>query len=220
MLSPRPARIRVIAVSRRTLVASSLAGMLVLRGATSTAGARQEAAATPTPSIRDWVVALVVRRFGGTGAPSSETADFGFWAFAFDSVEHARIAFPVTVHAYRDLWRTELKSASAPAIGDERVAYEVVDVRKPSAPDAPSISYGLLVWRKGEVIVVASGSDRESPLPELIALADRVAEREPGGGPVVRADGGFNTGGIWDVLPTPEEMPAGIEFELDFDHLR
>jgi hypothetical protein len=220
MLAPRSARIYVMVVSRRTLLATSLAAMVVLHRARFAAAAGQEAAATPTASMRDWVVAAVARRFRGTGAPPQEVARFGFWAFAFDSVDHARVAFPVTVDDYRNLWRTELEVVGAPVVGDERVAYEAVDVRRPSSPESPPVSYGLLVWREGAVIVVASGTDGESPLPELIAVADRVAEREPGSGPVVTADDGFNAGGIWEVLPTPEDMPAGIVFEIDVDHLR
>jgi hypothetical protein len=206
-------------VTRRTLLATWLAGMVVLHPVRFAAGAGQGATATPTPSLRDWLVAAVVRRFRGTGAPPQEVAGFGFWAFAFDSVEHARVAFPVTVADYRNLWRTELEEVGAPALGDERVAYEAVDVRRPGSPESPPVSYGLLVWREGAIIVVASGSDRENPLPELIAIADRLAEREPGSGPVVRTDAGFHTGGIWEVLPTPEDMPTGIVFKIDVDHL-
>lgn len=108
-----------------------------------------------------------------------------------------------------------LKAANPGSWGDETIAL-AGDIR-PTDPDDPDVlSVALLVVRDGLLVHgmlgVAVAAD---PVPDVAAVADQIVGRQPGGDVEVDAEG-LRTGGLWDTLPRPADLPTGFELDEEF----
>ncbi len=109
-----------------------------------------------------------------------------------------------------------LKSANAGPWGDETLA--LAGQIQPTDPDDPDVlTVALLVVREGPYIhgmigVSASGD----PLADVSAVADQVVGRQPGDASVETDDEGLSTGGLWNMLPRPADLPTGFLLDEEF----
>ena len=67
----------------------------------------------------------------------------------------------------------------------------------------------LLVRSDRFVWVLAGGGLTGDPIAELTPVSEALVERQPGGDVVEGADG-MRSGGLWDMLPTIEDVPVGL----------
>ncbi|MDP9366897.1 MAG: VWA domain-containing protein [Chloroflexota bacterium] len=109
-----------------------------------------------------------------------------------------------------------LKSVDAGSWGDETLA--LAGPIEPTDPDDPEVlAIALLVVRDGLYVhgmlgVAASGD----PLPDVSAVAEQVVGREPGESSVATNDEGLLTGGLWDMLPRPADLPTDFVLDEEF----
>jgi hypothetical protein len=116
--------------------------------------------------------------------------------FGCASPAAAAEAFPAMSDAIADHFGGEaLQQASAPRLGDERVA---LAGQTPPDPDGDTFAVGIFAWRDGAYIylTVAAGLTGEQ-LPVLFDLARTLEERDA-------------TGDVWQRLPALDDMPEGF----------
>lgn len=142
-------------------------------------------------------LSVVVLRFSSDGAADAglETVADRYFALHGASTDELTIADP--------------RPVSAPRIGDRRVAFTWMITHTPTAIE---FSFGMIVIRKGDVIYQLMAQSRgASPLTDLADVASAIVTDEPrqpsGDGP--------RTGGVWDLLPTLDEVPFGLVVELE-----
>jgi len=104
---------------------------------------------------------------------------------------------------------SEPRPVSAPKLGDRRVAYSW------TATDAPTgleFTFGMIVVRKGDIVYQMTAASRgTNPLTDLADVGRTIITDEPR----QPASGGLQTGGVWDLLPTLDEIPFGLVVELE-----
>jgi hypothetical protein len=122
-------------------------------------------------------------------------AAISVWVFGCASPADAAEAFPAMSDAIADHLGGEARPASAPRLGDERVA-----LAGQTPPDADGNTYaiGIFAWRDGAFIylTVAAGLTGEQ-LPVLFDLARTLEERAA-------------TDDVSQRLPTLDDMPEGF----------
>ena len=109
-----------------------------------------------------------------------------------------------------------LKSADVGPWGDETLA--LAGQIKPTDPDDPDVlSVALVVVREGVYVhgMIGVGATSE-PLAEVSAVAGQVVGRKPGGSSVSTDDLGLKTGGLWNKLPRPADLPEGFVLDEEF----
>jgi hypothetical protein len=102
------------------------------------------------------------------------------------------------------------REASAPQIGEERVAIAG------GLPSGSGVQLGLIIWREGNLVITLIATGYGEQLPSLFAIVRAIEGREPGpeslASPVPDE---LSRGGIWDVLPTLDDVPEGFVFIKD-----
>ena len=79
--------------------------------------------------------------------------------------------------------------------------------------------YGIVVVRQGSwvQVLVGFGFGEVDVVPELEAIATTIQPRWPSDEPVAVREDGLRTGGIWNLVPRPEDLPEGFEVDPEFE---
>lgn len=79
--------------------------------------------------------------------------------------------------------------------------------------------YGIVAVRQGAwvQVLVGFGVGEVDVIPELAALATALEGRWPSDEPIVAREDGLRTGGIWDMMPLPDDLPVGFEIDEAFE---
>jgi hypothetical protein len=180
----------------------------------------QQSTATPASEAITGIIAASERRFEASGLRLLGAGAISVFAYQFDSAEHAAEGFAAVIEFFRDYFETgatAMQQASAPRLGDQRVAY-VGELPESSEPDARLLAGGLFGWQDDDVVIVmiAIGLAGDQ-LAELFAIGNAIVGRVPGprAAAAISFPGEMRRGGIWDVLPTLEDVPEGFVFLED-----
>ena len=159
------------------------------------------------------------RTFAPSEVRQTGTVVIAFGVARFADAAAAAAAMPTIVA--REVERIagdggEVRPAAAPDLGDASAAHVGAVGFGADAPElAAEITAASLVWRDGPLVFVAIGVAIDGdPLADLVVAAERIEGREPGGAETTAADG-MRSGGLWDVLPRPEDLPDGFVFSAD-----
>jgi hypothetical protein len=104
----------------------------------------------------------------------------------------------------------------APEIGDEAFAISMA-VEVGSFDDE---YFGLLLVRSGDSSVMATAASYDEGADLIALLANIVAPTLVRWGiqdPVAVDEAGVRSGGIWNLIPTPDEVPAGFELNPAYE---
>ena len=205
-------------LSRRFLIRLAIGWAPVLTPTRLRAFTRQEA--TPEPSwevLRQGFVIGASREFHALVLRPIGASIIATGAFIFDSDNRAAEIFPMFI----DLSLNNLTSvfpgvgpfrpASAPDLGDEAIAY----VGSLTPPDDPNTTFvvGTFAWREGPIVYFAFAVGRSGdPLAEVFAIARAISGRKWTNGPTTTPTSSreMHSGGVWELLPTLEDMPEGF----------
>jgi hypothetical protein len=181
--------------------------------------AAQTAAPTPTPELntgRSHVVAHVRRIFTtpterliGPSYIEAQVALTDDPNRASGGLQGGADAFRRSIEAKGGT----VREASAPDIGDEHVA---LAAQQPINDGASELQMGFFAWRDGNLVIMLLATGYGEQLPSLFALARTIEGRQPGPESLTTpVPDEMSSGGIWDVLPTLDDMPEGFVFDKD-----
>lgn len=85
-------------------------------------------------------------------------------------------------------------------------------------PLIDEVIFAVVVLRQDATLwAFACGSLARDPLQYVLQLYDTLSDREPTADAVSEDAGGLHRGGIWELPPTLEDLPAGLVFGSDSD---
>jgi hypothetical protein len=188
------------------------------------------AIATPAPSSSKVDLSdieggkeYVIRAFAVSGIRLVGTLGLQFVSVRFENPDHAHEAFAVLGDRFVAAIEGDasgVRRASADRMGDESVAY-VGTVRsiEPEPDEVDSLVVALAVVRTGAILRIGVGfSLATDPLTDTVETLAKAVDRQPSAAaPTCDADG-LHHGGLWDTLPTLDDLPTG--FVLDEESSR
>ncbi|MBA2288844.1 MAG: hypothetical protein H0V98_00490 [Chloroflexia bacterium] len=79
--------------------------------------------------------------------------------------------------------------------------------------------YGIVVVRQGAwvQVLVGFGVGDVNVIPELMTIATSVEGQWPSDDAIMVRDDGLRTGGIWNMMPRPNDLPDGFEIDVAFE---
>ena len=109
----------------------------------------------------------------------------------------------------------ELEEVPVEQIGDEAIAHRMSFKMFGSFEG----EYVLLAVRQGSWVqlMIGFGVGDVDVLAELEGIAITIAPRWPSDDPIAVREDGLRTGGIWDMVPMPEDLPAGFVVDGEFE---
>lgn len=178
----------------------------------------QDADATPTiPS--GTLVAAVTRQFDRNGLALVGPIAIRTFVAVYNDANVASMALPQLVHQLRDQMAGpdggDMRLASTPKIGDERLAYA-----GPVMANEQEAQAGVFGWRDGRHIYVLVDVGLTGDMLEpLFGIASLLSGRALPESEAVQAteEGEMSRGGPFELLPTLDDMPPGWVFSEDAD---
>jgi len=165
----------------------------------------------------------VTRAFGAAGPTIVGPAVLLCGVALFSSDEAAEAAMSLTLDGYIELMAetfdpAPLRKASVRDIdADAAMAYAgTVPFLDPDNPFG-EVTFVLLAAQRGTVLrVMLCAALVEDPFPYITSVYDVIVRRKPSDDPETLEDG-YHTGGVWDMLPTIDDVPSGLVFHEDTD---
>ncbi|MBA2759828.1 MAG: hypothetical protein H0U38_09085 [Chloroflexia bacterium] len=79
--------------------------------------------------------------------------------------------------------------------------------------------YGIVAVRQGASVqtLVGFGVGEADVIPDLLAIATTIEGQWPSEDPIIVREDGLRTGGIWDMMPLPGDLPDGFEIDVAFE---
>ncbi len=174
---------------------------------------------TESESSSSPLKSAAVRQFKNEGLAILEPSFIAAFVYVLDSTEAATLAFPevarTLVDEAGDSESGGLRPASAPMIGDERKAYA-----GQGEIDGEKVQVGLVIWREGErIYALWDGGHSGEMLDPLFDLAPSLTGRElpTDQGVLATSPGELSSGGVYELLPSLDDMPPGWVFVEDVD---
>ena len=109
----------------------------------------------------------------------------------------------------------ELEDVTLPTIGDQSAAHRVPFTMF----GAFEGEYGMLLVRQDRwvQVLLGFGIGEVDTLADLQALAQQMLPRWPNTDPIAVREDGLRTGGIWAMMPNPEDLPPGHVVDETFE---
>lgn len=109
----------------------------------------------------------------------------------------------------------ELEEVPVEQVGDEAIAHRMSFMMFGSFEG----EYALLAVRQGSWVqlLIGFGVGDVDVLAELEGIASTIAPRWPSDDPIAVREDGLRTGGIWNMVPAPEDLPAGFVVDAEFE---
>jgi hypothetical protein len=205
----------------RRVVALVLA-VVVLAGAVPVSA--QEPTPTPVPLLVPEIKGVqdaALRSFAATGLRIASPISLAVEVIRFDSGKHGKDAIDTLLE--RQMQRlaqggdtSGIKRASADKIGDETRAFGgSLKLTDTSAPIEEIAIGGAIVRRDEFVFVALVGSLGGDSITPALEIMRKIVDRQPGQGATPTDADGMRTGGLWDMLPTLDDVPEGLTFDED-----
>lgn len=165
-------------------------------------------AQTPLPGYID----VASRTFRFTGGGLANVAFVSYSLLEFETVNLADASLEETASRYlamRESPLSNLLPAPPPSLGDRAIAFT-------ADGDDPNfvVKVAIMAVRDGPRIHFLIGSQlNQSPIPimEEVALQGLLPVEEPLPGELTVT--GLNSGGLWDTIPRPEDLPEGFSVD-------
>jgi hypothetical protein len=171
----------------------------------------------------DGVNEVVYRSFQAPGARFVGAESVTTYLARFGSPEQAKAGISALrdrVFAYvRTIAKTDaVGKASIRKIGDQTVAYAGnLELLNPQPNVAAGFTAAFLFVRAGEYVYYIRGAAvlNVDPTLDTFAVARDIVSRKPGLAKAAKSAKEMNTGGLWDMLPTLDDVPEGFTFVQD-----
>jgi hypothetical protein len=184
----------------------------------------QEVTPTPIPLLvpeLEGAEDAAIRSFQSTGFDPTGIISIATEVIRFDSADHAHDAMdPIIERQMARLGQggdtSEIKPSSIDQIGDDTTAMAGTLAFADTDSPISGVVAGLVFARRAEFVFVTLAASLAGDAVGAAADVTRtVISREPGETATPEAEGGMRTGGLWEMLPTLDDLPSGLVFDED-----
>ena len=200
----------------------TLLGLLTL--STTIPALAQDVTPTPIPLLVPEIEGAqdaAIRSYGATGLDPTGMISIAMEVVRFDSADHAHEALEtITERQMARLGQggdtSAIQQASVDQIGDETTANAGQLTFTDTSSPIQGIIVGLVIARNGEfVFLTLAGSLAGNAVGTASDVTKAVIDRQRGDDATPVADNGMRSGGLWDMLPTLDDIPSGLVFDED-----
>jgi hypothetical protein len=166
-----------------------------------------------------------VRQYEASGARFIGPISLTFSVLRFDTIAHAQEAVPIMAARVAETFEApnfdgSLQPASVRSLGDQASAQAGTFKLGEGKVE---VNIAVVSFRRGRFVRVLSGYGRGDPLLELADIGERIEGRTSSMAappstaalPTIAPDDGLRHGGMWDMLPTLEDIPEGFVLTLE-----